>query len=549
MTCPWSRRRRGGFIVAASCALALLGAACATTTTSPMNDRRTAPDEPWRAARPPSGPLPITPLPTFQKFELKNGLTVIVAEDHSLPTIDAAVVVRAGSVLDGRESGLAQLTWALIDEGAGSLNAAALDNAFADIGSQLSSSGGRESGTVDARFLTQHADKALELIALILQKPTFAAADFERVKTARVTLLKARAGDPDAVADDVFAAAAYGADHPYGQPLGGTPGAVEKLKIQSVKRFWSDNVGPKTAALLLAGDVTLEDARALAEKHFGRWRGSAKPSKPPAAPKARAGLQLVVVDVPGATQTQVRVGRPVLSAGDSDEPALIVLNAVVGGMFSSRLNLKLRKEKKWTYQIRSALDAQQVAGAFVIDSAIETAHTVDAVVAVLDELKALRTSGITAAELALGRAFYSRSLPALSSLPPQQVALAAGFFDLGLPLDHHAKLFEGVNAATLEHVHAAAERALVEDDLVVVLVGDRAAFEPALRERNLGTLTFINRDGAPRSGDASDAVSRQVRRRPRTGPRRPRGRRTPPPAASSRIPSQSTATGASGRAA
>jgi predicted Zn-dependent peptidase len=439
----------------------------------------------------------VTPLPAFQKAELKNGLTLIVVEEHALPTIDASLVVRAGAALDGREAGLAHLTWELLDEGAGPYNAAGLDNGFADIGSELSTAGGRESGSVDVRFLKQHADKALELLALVVQKPSFAPGDFERIKKLHVASLKAKEGDPDTLAWQALAARVYGAEHPYGQAFDGTVASVDKLKVAAVKRFWADYVGPKSAALVLVGDITLEEARALAEKHFGRWRGTPKATRAPPPPRPRTGVQVIVIDFPGAPQTLIRVGRAVLGAGDPDEPSLIVMNQVLGGMFSSRLNLKLREEKQWTYGAFSSLEPRLGLGPFLVGADVQTPNTVDALVEILAQLDALRTGGITEAELALGRAAYSKSLPALFALPPQQIGVAGDLFSRGLPLDHHAKIIEGVNATTTEQVKAAAERAIVKDDLVVVLVGDRATFDAALQERNLGSITYLNKDGSP----------------------------------------------------
>ncbi len=485
-------------IAPACLAVTLVVTGCATAKDADGAGKvRQPPDEPWRATRPVAGPPAATPLPTFQKAELKNGMTLIVVEDHALPTIDASLVVRAGASLDGREAGLAHLTWDLVDEGAGPYNAAGLDNAFADIGTRLSSSGGREHGRIDVRFLKQHADKAVELLALVAQRPSFAPLDFDRLKKLHVDALKAKEGDPDTIAWQTLASRIYGADHPYGQPADGTAASVDKLRLASVKRFWADNVGARAAALVLVGDTTLEEARPLVEKHFGKWRGGGKASKPPPPPRPRTGLQIVVVDFPGAPQTAIRVGRALLAAGDPDEPATVVLNQVLGGMFSSRLNLKLREEKQWTYGAFSSFEPRLAPGPFLLGADVQTPNTVDAVVEFLAQLDALKAGGATEAELALGRAAYVKSLPSWFALPPQQVSVAAALFTLSLPLEHHATLLDAVNAVTAEQVKAAADRAIVRDDLVVVLVGDRAAIEPGLADKNLAPVTYLNRDGTP----------------------------------------------------
>jgi zinc protease len=479
---------------------ALVGACASTPRGGGTPPNRVAPQEPWRATRPATAAATDAPLPTIQRADLKNGLTLLVIEDHALPTIDAALVVRAGAVADGRDAGLAALTWDLLDEGAGGLNAAGVANAFADIGTAVTTQADRERGLLRTRFLAKHADKAVELLALLAQKPAFAGADFDRLKKLHLDALREKQGAPDTIARQALAAATYGGDHPYGQPVDGTAASLEKLKPGAAKRFWADHAGPKAAALVLVGDVTLDEAKALAEKHFGRWKGAAKAAKAPASPKPRAGTQIVIVDFPGAPQTQIRVGRALIAAGDVDEPALTLMNEVLGGMFSSRLNLKLREEKQWTYGVSSSFDARLGPGPFVISTDVQTPHTVDALVEILAQLDGLRAAGVRDDELALARASYVKGLPALFALPPLQLDVAARLFALGQPLDRYTTLAAAVNATTADQVKKAAERALVREDLVVVLVGDRASIEAGLKDRNLGEVRVLGRDGAPLAG-------------------------------------------------
>ncbi len=481
-------------------ALALVAAVAGCATSKDArggDDVRTAPQEPWRAARPTPGPAPELKLPTFQKAELKNGMVVILVEDHALPTIHAAVVVKAGAVNDGKEAGLASLAYDVLDEGAGSLNAAGLANAFADIGSDVEASAGQESGAVEADFLKKYVDKGLELLALVVQKPTFATADFERVKKLHIDALKAKEGDPDSVSLQVMFAEVFGADHAYGRPYDGNASTVEKLKQAAAKKFWADFAGPKSAALVLAGDLTLDEAKILAEKHFGKWKGGGKTQKAPASPKAKTAVKIYVIDFAGAPQTQIRVARPLVAVGDPDEPALTVMNQILGGMFSSRLNLKLREEKQWTYGAFSTFEPRTGAGPFVLGADVQTPSTGDALKEIFDQLDTLKTGGVTEAELALGKQNFVKSIPGLFSLPPLQVDVATELFALGLPLDHYVGQLAAVNAVTVDAVNKAAQRAIVKEDFVVVLVGDRTAIESGLKDKNLGELMFLNKDGTP----------------------------------------------------
>jgi zinc protease len=193
----------------------------------------------------------------------------------------------------------------------------------------------------------------------------------------------------------------------------------------------------------------------------------------------------------------IRFGRALLPAGDPDEPAMVLLNQVLGGMFSSRLNLKLREEKQWTYGAFSSIDTRLGAGPFVVGADVQTPNTIDAVAEILAQIDALKTGGPSAEELALARTSYVKTLPGLFALPPQQVGVASELFALGLPLDHHAALVAAVGAATPEAVKAAGERALVKEDFVVVLVGDRATIEAGLKDKDLGAVTFLNKDLTP----------------------------------------------------
>jgi predicted Zn-dependent peptidase len=484
--------------VAGVVAAVTFGGACATTQEKNDNTPRIAADEPWRATRPAAAePAPVV-FPTFQKIDLKNGLTVILVEDHSLPTIHAAVVVRAGTAMDGRDIGVANLAWDLVDEGTGDLGAAALANAFGDVGATVSSRASREYGMLMVKVLKPDVDGALHLLGQMAQKPAFNGADFDRVKKLRLASLAGKDGDPETLAWQILLRDVYGADHPYGHPGDGTVASVEKLKVNAVKKYWSEHTGPKNAALVLVGDVTPDEAKAWAEKHLGKWKGGpSKAPKAPPTPKPKAKTRVVVIDFPGAPQTMIRMARPLMSAADPDHAAAIVMNQVLGGMFTSRLNLKLREEKQWTYGAGSGVDARLGVGPFYVATDIQTDKTGDALVEIFAQLDTLKTGGVTDEELALAKANYLRSLPGLFAVSPLKLNEAAQTFALQLPQNHQETLAAAVEAVTAEQVKAAAERAIVKDDLVVVLVGDRKAIEAGIEGKDLGDVAFVNRDGTP----------------------------------------------------
>lgn len=473
-----------------------IGSACATTPDTKASGRM-PPDEAWRAQRPRAGPVPAFTLPIFQKAELKNGMTLYVVEEHGLPMITAAVLVRAGSAQENpKDAGLALLTYDLLDEGAGALNNLGLANAFGALGTEVAIDSSRELGVVRVQLLKKHADAGLDLLATMVRKPTFAPADFERVRGQHVDRLKEREGDAGQVAAALTSSLVFGADHPYGHDDEGSAATLQKLSVTKIKKFWAENAGPKNAALLLIGDITLEEAKALADKHLGKWSGSAKASKAPADPKARSAMTLALVDVPGAPQTAVRVARAAMARGDPEEAPMIVFNDILGGSFSSRLNLKLREEKGWTYGAFTGSDRRKGKGPFGVFTDVETASTADALGEILLQLESMKT-GVSDDELARAKEGYVKSMPGWLGLPSAQVGAAGNLFAYDLPADYYAKLVEGVSATTGDAVKKMAERVLVKEDLVVVLVGDRATIEPKLQEKALGAWVVFNRDGSP----------------------------------------------------
>ena len=464
--------------------------ACATSGKGGGGERRVPPVEDWRKQRPAPGADLAPKLPAFQVAETKSGMQLFLVEDHALPIVTASVVVAAGSAHEAaKDPGLAALVYDLLDEGAGGLSAFKLAEAFQEVGAFVQTNADREHGVVAVDVAKQHVDRALELVALVVQKPTFAAEDFERVRARRLATLAARRGAASSVARDVFAASVYGLDHPYGHPHEGTVAALEKLTVKQAKRFWQDVAGPKSSALVLVGDVTLDEAKALADKHFGKWRGGAKPAKPPPDVAARAALSIKIVDMPGAPQTVLRVGRPLAASNDPDDAALTVFNDVLGGAFTSRLNLKLREEKQWTYGAYSAVDARRGKGPFVVVSDVVTDKTADALKEVLAQFAALRDAPPSEAELALAKDSFTKSLTGWFGGQHEKVAAAARLFVQDLPPDFYEKKVEAVRAVTAADVQRAAQRALVDADMVVVLVGDKASIEAPVKALAVGDVS------------------------------------------------------------
>ncbi|HEY0838836.1 MAG TPA: pitrilysin family protein, partial [Vulgatibacter sp.] len=285
---------------------ATLAGACAGTQTVPDASEATVDPEAWRATAPAPGPLAELVTPKFQRVTLENGLQVLVAQRHDLPIVSVGMAFRAGSSADpeGKE-GLAQLTYQLILEGAGKRDAVALDEAFADLGTSAWATTGEDGAMIGMEVLSRNLEEALALLSDVVQKPRFDKSAFDNRKEQHLANLAAQVGNPRYLAGEAFAEAVFGEHHPYGRLGSGMPASVSRIQLADAKKFYGKAAGPKAAALVFAGDISVERATELARAWFGKWKGSASPHPAPKAPTVAARAQVVVVPKPGLAQTVI----------------------------------------------------------------------------------------------------------------------------------------------------------------------------------------------------------------------------------------------------
>ena len=481
----------------ALCVACLHGVACTTTDDGKNKQRRVVPDEPWRQARPPAGPVPDLKLPTTQRAELKNGLDLLVVEDHTLPVVTARLVVRVGAAQDAsKDPGLAALAWELLDEGAGALNQLALANAVAQLGAALTTECSLESGAAQIEIASAKTEAGLKLLASVVTRPAFATADVERARDQALARLAERQADAGAVAEALALALIYGSEHAYGHDRAGTVEALGKVSSLKLKTFWSTYAAPHNAALILSGDITLEQAKALANKTFGAWTGGGRAPKAPPEPSTRTAITIASVDFPGATQTVVRIGRAGLASSDADLPALMVLTNVLGGLRSSRLAGKLREEKQWASSLQLAQLEALGRGPWLLRADVDTAAVGDVVAEVLAQVDAIK-SGITDEELARAKDGWVHSLPGQRGGAGDWTRSLGAAYAQGFDRARRAQVAAAGRAVTADDVKRVAGQVLVKDDLVVVVAGDRATITTSLKAKGLPDALQFGRDGYP----------------------------------------------------
>ena len=447
-------------------------------------------DAAWRSQRP-DVPPPVTPvLPTFEQATLPNGLTLLVTHLDALPMVTFNLVSKGGATFDPpAKAGLTSLTYDLLEEGAGALDALAFSDAVADLGAEFGAGADRDSAGVHMGGLARHADAMLGLLADAVIRPRLQAPDFERKKAQTIATLLQRRGSPQGLAFEKIPALIYGPAHPYGHPPTGTPETVQGLTLDDVKAHYARIFGPKSSALVVAGALTLAEATALAEAHFGAWAPEGA-TPPPAVPAVAAKTRKTVtlVDKPGAAQTMMVVGRPLFARGHPDEDALKLANEVFGGSFSSRLNMNLREDKGYTYGASGQASFRTGAGVFIAYSALRADVTAPGVKETMAELAAMKKRPPTTEELEMARSGLIRSLPGQFESTGAVAGGAASLFVYSLPLDYFARLGARYTAVDLAAVRKAAATYLAPGAMQILLVGDRGAVEKPVKALGLGKL-------------------------------------------------------------
>lgn len=446
--------------------------------------------EPWRANPPPAGPEVEFRLPIPKEVKLKNGLTVLVAEVHGLPLVSYALAFRGGSALDPKgKAGLSSLAFGLLGEGTKKRDALSFTNAITDLGASFGVSANQDRGLLSISGLSTHADAMLGLLAEATLSPRLDAKDFERLKALQLGRLTAQRGTPDGLAFEVIPKMIYGADHPYGHPSGGLSATVKGLGLADVKGVLERTLAPGNAALIVTGDITPEVAQKLAEKHFGAWNKKAAPEIKIASIEPRARTEISFIDLPGAPQTMIALGRPVFGRGHADESAATVVNEVFGGGgIATRLNLNLREKNGYTYGAFSTISARRGVGAFYAMAKVRADATAASLTELMNELERMDVMPPSAEELGRAKDGLVKGIPGQFEHLATMAGVASDLFVYQLPPSYYAELPQRLRAVDEDTAAKLAKTYLAKAVMQIVLVGDAAAHKDAIEALNLGKV-------------------------------------------------------------
>lgn len=448
--------------------------------------------------RPALGPAPAFEPPAVERFELSNGLPVLFVPKPGVPLVQVDLLVKAGAVADpeGR-GGLASLTADLMDEGAGDRTALELADAVDYLGIDLTSGADLQSLQVRLHTPVSKLDSALALFADVALRPTFPEAELERLRASRLTSLAQRRDEARAIASVLVDRTLYGDASPYGRPTSGSPASVAALTRADVEGFHDAAVRPGNAALVVVGAVDRAAIAPRLEALFGAaaWPeggaggvGGAVPEPTQVADRA-----VYLVDKPGAAQTVVRIGRVGAARSTPDYAALQVLNTILGGSFTSRLNQNLREANGYAYGAGSSFSFRPVAGPFVASADVQTDVTGPALAEFFRELDGIRAR-VPDEELAKARDYIALSFPEPFGSVRGTAALVGALYLDGLPLDAYDTYTRDVRAVTADDLERVAAEYVDPAAVAVVLVGDRATIEADVRALDLGPVQTLTVD-------------------------------------------------------
>lgn len=428
---------------------------------------------------------------------LDNGLEVVVIENHEVPIVSVRLGLLNGAFLDPQDKpGAAAMACGMLTKGSGKHTAQQLAEELESKAISLNANADMDSAGVGGSSAAGQLPRLMQLLAEVVLTPTFPEKEFEKAKKQALTGMAIAEKQPAQIAERMVSKLVWG-DHFYGHPASGTSDDVKRVKLDDAIAWWKRAARPDQAVLYFAGDVKADDAFDLADALFGAWTASGEAPKaeikaPPALPKTA----ITLVDVPGAIQSQIRVAQRGITRGDPRYTVGRVLTGVFGGAFNSRLNEVIRVKKGLTYGASGGLRSSRFGGTFFVNTFSKTKTTVDAVAAILDEVKRIRSEPPSAEELEQSRSYLIGSFAGDHETPESILGELWGLQRDGLSKDFIDKYLEGVVKTSSDDVAKVANELIDPDHLAIVVVGDASQVAEGLAK--IAPLTILDEDGKPK---------------------------------------------------
>ncbi|TAJ95104.1 MAG: insulinase family protein [Gammaproteobacteria bacterium] len=447
--------------------------------------------------------FPTTRFPDREEFKLANGLKVLLTRRTAIPVLELDMLFNAGYAADKTGlPGTASLALGMLDEGTTSRTSLEISADLDRLGASLGAGSDLDLSSVSMSALKENLDASLDLYADVILNPAFPAEDFERLRRQQLAAILNEKSSPQAMALRVFPRLLYGEGHAYDLPLtgSGTEESVKAIDIPALRGFHSAWVRPNNATLIVVGDVTREELEPRLNKLFAKWQPGEIPTKNLAAVDHQAGSGVYIIDRPGAEQSLIFAGHIMPPRSDPADLPLDALNQILGGAFSSRLNMNLREDKHWSYGARSGIVDTAAQRPFIVMAPVQTDKTKESLAEVLKELQGVLKGGArpaTAEELAKVKDQKTLTLPGRWETNAAVLGDIVEIERFSLPKDYWNAFASEVRGLDLEDIAAVTDKYLRPDRMIWVVVGDRAKIEAGIKELNLGAIHYIDADGNP----------------------------------------------------
>ena len=452
-----------------------------------------------RSALPESNSFPTVKFTEFERSNLSNGLELIVAHRATVPVVNLLMRFDAGFASDQfGEPGTSSLAMAMLDEGTRTRTALEISDELARLGAYFGAGSGIDTSGVSISALKENLDESLELYADVVLNPAFPQKELDRLRKARLAQIKQEKTQPIGIALRVLPALMYGRDHAYSLPLtgSGTEESVARITRDSLVNYHQTWFKPNNATMIVVGDTTMEEIKPKLEKLFRRWQPGNVPTKNIGTVDLPDKDRIYIIDRPDAVQSIIFAANVAPPAGQGNEIAIETMNEIIGGSFTSRINMNLREDKHWAYGARSVVVSTKGQRPYIAYAPVQTDKTMESMAEIKRELQEYLGEN-PATDEELEKVKNNNTL----SLPGRWETASAVLRDIGeivtydLPDDYWDTYADNVRNLSLEQIAEAADDVIKPDNLLWVVVGDREKIEPRIRELELGEIIHLDADG------------------------------------------------------
>jgi zinc protease len=468
----------------------------------PYGERRTTDSRVDRSTGPPEvDTLPQLSFPAPERARLGNGMDLILVRRATVPVVTLSLQFDAGFAADwGRKSGTASFTLAMMDESTATRSALEISAEAESLGAEISTASDLDTSRVSLSALAEHLAPSIDLYADVVRNPAFAPEEIERLRARWLASIEQEQNDPMSMALRTLPPLIYGSGHPYGIPFTGSgdPGSISQLVRDDLSRFHRDWIRSDNATMFVVGDTTMKEVLPLLEAAFGDWRpaGGRRPTKSIGTAALPERSRIILIDKPDSPQSLILAGHLAPPTGVENDIEIELMNDVIGGQYSARVNQNLRADKHWSYGAYTFLRDARRQRPWIIYAPVQTDRTVDAIRELRGELgRLLGSAPVTPEELTRVIRSNAYSLPGRYETSRSVMQALQDNQRFGRPDDYVAGLGERFGQVDLDQIRAAATQVLRPDRLTWVVVGDRREIEAGLRELDLAELEFMDAEG------------------------------------------------------